>query len=266
MMESPTETRHSERKLNRVQKVKAQILRNNTSWLANHDPDELYSRFLHTRRVNQILDFTKDIRGTVLDIGCFDGSIAEKIQRQGGKRVIGTDRLKKALELAAARGIQVILADVDDTTIQFCDNYFDCVVMGEILDYVFDPDAVIEDVRRVMKPGGKLIITVPNLASIRNRIRLLFGFPPYALAVSPQHGYWRYFTFGTLSELLSSHSFKILKMEANVFAFPIYELPGLHRFFSGDKWERHRIFSSKFAARILPKMGENIVLLAEKPA
>jgi SAM-dependent methyltransferase len=254
-------------KTDRMQQVKAQILQQNTNWLREHHPDELYSRFPHRCRVAQMLHFTRTIRGKVLEIGCFNGFVAEKIQQQGEKEVTGIDRLEPALQQAAARGLQTILADVDESPLAFPANYFDGVVMGEVLDYVFDPDAVIAEVYRVLKPAGKLIVTVPNLASLGNRLRLLYGYPPFSFAARPRlGGYWRYFTFRTLQELLHDQGFQVLVLQANVVTLPFYVLPGLRTFFPGDQWERYRLFSSAFLARLFPGCGENIVALAEKRA
>jgi SAM-dependent methyltransferase len=157
--------------------------------------------------------------------------------------------------------------------LDFPDNYFDYALASEVLDYVFDPDAVLAEVRRVLKPGGKLIITVPNLASFGNRLLMLLGRSPYQLEVRPhQGGYWRYFTFDTLRSLMCDHGFVIRRMESTVFVCPLIRLelsrwPRLHKFFvKRDEWQQPRIYFSKFLARVFPRLGENIVVLAEKSA
>jgi len=264
----------------RFQQVKSFLTENHNKWLDNNEPEELYAHVIHSSRVERILDFTRDIRGKILDIGCFDGYVTEKIQRQGGKEVIGMDRLKKALKIAEGRGIQTRLADIDNEFIDFPDNYFDCVVAADVLPTVFDPDAVIEDIYRVLKPGGKLIVTVPNLASISNRLLMMLGFGPFKWEVRPHQGnYWRYFTFGTMRELLSDYHFDVQSIASNIFVCPLVRIwfnrwplvRVLYRWrwvqkVLGPKpeYKRHRIFFSKSLARIFPRMGENIIVLAEK--
>lgn len=248
-----------------MNRVKADLIRRHEAWLEQHGSQQLYRRHQQARRIELLLDMTRDLRGNVLDIGCFDGFVAEAILRQGGKTVYGMDRLKSALDRAQERGIIPILGDIDTGQIAFPDGYFDCVVMGEVLDYVFDPDAVIAEIRRIVAPGGKLIITVPNLVSLSNRLRVLGGRPPYSLDVRPQEGgYWRYFTFATLTKLVADYGFRIDSLQANVVALPFFLLPGLHNRFGGERWEEYRIFSSERVARWFPQLGENIVLLATK--
>ena len=241
-------------------------------WLATNDCAVLYSHPTQAWRVERILKFSKEIRGKVLDVGCFVGILSERIMQQGGKELIGMDRLEKALALAAARGIQTALADLDEAVFDFPDDNFDCVVVGEVLDYVFDPDAVIEDIYRVLKPGGKLIITVPNLASFGNRLLVLLGWHPFGQEVRPrQGGYWRYFTFATLRALLLDHGFNIKTMESSVFVWPLIRFsfgrwPWIQKLFKPKpEWQRHRIFFSKSLAKLFPRLGENIIVLAEKP-
>ncbi|MGH7599898.1 MAG: methyltransferase domain-containing protein [bacterium] len=261
-----------QQKVNRMQQAKAALMERHNQWLAKNDCAALYSHPAQAWRVERILKFTKEIQGKVLDVGCFVGILSERIVQQGGKELIGMDRLEKALELAAARGIQTALADLDEAVFDFPDNHFDCVVAGEVLDYVFDPDAVLEEIYRVLKPGGKLIISVPNLASFGNRLLVLLGWHPFGQEVRPrQGGYWRYFTFATLRALLCDHRFNIKTMESSVFIWPLIRFsfgrwPWIQKFFKPKpEWQRHRIFFSKSLAKLFPRLGENIIVLAEKP-
>ncbi len=255
----------------RIERIKAELIERHTRWLAENDTAQLYGHVTQAWRIERILDFTREIRGRVLDLGCFDGFISEKILLQGRKEVMGVDQLEKALERAAARGIQTVLADLDDAEFDFPDHSFDCVLVGEALDYLYDPDAVLEGIRRVLKPGGKLIVTVPNLASLGNRVLLLLGSPPYSLEVRPSEGgYWRYFTFATLHQVLRDHGFQIKLMESTSVACPLIYFqfnrwPWVHKFFAPKPlWKRHRLFFSRLLARAFPRLGEHIVVLAER--
>ncbi len=118
-----------QQKVNRMQQAKAALMERHNQWLAKNDCAALYSHPAQAWRVERILKFTKEIQGKVLDVGCFVGILSERIVQQGGKELIGMDRLEKALELAAARGIQTALADLDEAVFDFPDNHFDCVVL-----------------------------------------------------------------------------------------------------------------------------------------
>ena len=260
----------SDRAAQHIAKIKAELIQRHTQWLAENDTRRLYGHVTQAWRIERILDFTREVRGRFLELGCFDGFIAEKVLQQGGKEVIGVDRLERALECAAGRGVETRLADLDDVPLDFPDQHFDCVLMGEVLDYLYDPDAMMEEIRRMLKPGGKLIVTVPNLTGLGNRMLALLGSPPYGLEVRPsQGGYWRYFTFETLHELLRDHGFRIRSLESTCVTCPLLYLqfaglPLVNRLFTPKPlWKRHRLFFSRALARIFPTLGDHIVALAE---
>lgn len=240
-----------------------QLLALHTEWLHKTDSTDLYQRPDHAERMKIVLGYTAHLKGNILDLGCYDGYFSEQILQQGGKTVYGMDRLPATLKLAEERGVQPVLGDIDSGHIAFPDNFFDVVVMGSVLQYVFDPDLAMVEVKRVLKSRGTAIITTPNLAALDNRIRLLFGRAPLSLDVRPsQGGYWRYFTFDTLQELVYDHGFAIARMESNVCIVPIFLIPGIDRFFTDYQWEKSKLFSNKALARLLPRLGEQIILLA----
>jgi len=57
-------------------------------------------------------------------------------------------------------------------------GFFDVVFFGDTIEHLVEPDRIMGDIRRILKKGGFLIITTPNLASLANRFSLLFGFAP----------------------------------------------------------------------------------------
>jgi SAM-dependent methyltransferase len=82
------------------------------------------------------------------------------------------DRCKRA-------GIQLKVCDLDNVSIPFEDEYFDIVIFTEVLEHVFaPPTSILTEIKRIMRPSGKLILSVPNIATLSKRIRLLFGITP----------------------------------------------------------------------------------------
>lgn len=247
-------------KQNTIQLAKEKLIEGHNRWLRENSPESLYEHVIHSSRVEQILAYTADIRGKVLDLGCFDGFITEKIIAQGGKEVVGMDRLEAALELARSKGIETILGDIDDADIPFPDNYFDCVVAADVFNSVYDSDAALEEIARVLKPNGKLVITIPNLTSSGNRLLMLLGFAPYNLEVRARQGagHLRLYTFRTMRQLLIDCNFAIEKMSSTVVALPLIRLLP-HK----PEYKLPRFFFSKFLANLLPGWGESIVAFAE---
>jgi SAM-dependent methyltransferase len=111
----------------------------------------------------------------VLDIGCRSGALTQHFVP--GNDVVGLDVDPAALECAAARGITPVRANVEDP-LPFEEGYFDAVVLGEILEHVRYPEELVAEARRVLRPGGKLVGSVPNAFRLQSRLLFLVGREP----------------------------------------------------------------------------------------
>jgi SAM-dependent methyltransferase len=111
----------------------------------------------------------------VLDLGCRYGALTRAYAE--GNDVVGVDVDREALAEAAKLGIETRWADVEQP-LPFEDESFDVVVAGELLEHVRDPERLVEDARRLLRPGGRLVGSVPNAFRLLNRLRFLAGLPP----------------------------------------------------------------------------------------
>ena len=119
----------------------------------------------------------------VLDLGCRSGALAEAYLE--GNEVIGIDVDREQLTEAERRGLKTMWADVDEP-LPFDGESFDAVVAGELLEHVRFPDRLLEEVRRVLRPGGVFVGSVPNSYRLKSRLRFLLGKPP-EFADDPTH-------------------------------------------------------------------------------
>jgi SAM-dependent methyltransferase len=111
----------------------------------------------------------------VLDLGCRYGALTSIYAT--GNQVVGLDVDREALQQAATLGIETQWADVEEG-LPFEDETFDVVVAGELLEHLREPDALIRESHRVLRPGGTFIGSVPNAYRLKNRVRFLAGLPP----------------------------------------------------------------------------------------
>jgi SAM-dependent methyltransferase len=111
----------------------------------------------------------------VLDLGCRDGALTSEYLE--GNDVVGVDVDRAALARAAERGIETTWADLDDA-LPFEDASFDVVVTAEVLEHLRLPERALAEARRVLRPGGLLVGSVPNCFRLKTRLRFLVGRQP----------------------------------------------------------------------------------------
>lgn len=111
----------------------------------------------------------------VLDLGCRYGALTRAYIE--GNDVVGVDVDREALAEAATLGIETAWADVDEP-LPFADASFGVVVAGELLEHIRSPERLVAEVRRLLRPGGRFVGSVPNAFRLRNRMRFVAGRPP----------------------------------------------------------------------------------------
>ncbi len=113
-----------------------------------------------TRAIQKLLDAEfahPTTERTVLDLGIGAGNMAHHLAHYG--RVFGIDNNWRPLQVAAERALNVTQSIGD--ALPFADASFDLVALLDTVEHIPDEFGVFEECRRVLKPGGKLLVTVP---------------------------------------------------------------------------------------------------------
>ncbi len=97
----------------------------------------------------------------------------------------------------------------------------DVVFAGEVIEHIYHTEKFLQEARRVLSPGGRLIISTPNLAFWKYRAKLVAGIAPNILGyesgegVTSNPGHVRYFTVRTLCDLLIKYGFVIENVDGS---------------------------------------------------
>jgi 2-polyprenyl-3-methyl-5-hydroxy-6-metoxy-1,4-benzoquinol methylase len=153
--------------------------------------------------------------GRLLDVGCAGGELGALCAARGW-RVHGADAEPALVEAARARGVDARAVDLERAALPWPGGTFEAVVAAEVIEHVVDTDHVLAEIARVLRPGGALVITTPNLASLENRLRLLFGRYPMWMDVGVAGtGHLRYYTPRMLRHQLERHGLTVERHVGN---------------------------------------------------
>ncbi|HRY10670.1 MAG TPA: class I SAM-dependent methyltransferase [Candidatus Nanopelagicales bacterium] len=171
---------------------------------------------------------------SVLDIGCGRGFLLGVLAEKGLEGLSGVD----VYDDPSQGRFRYRQADVTEG-LPFNDSEFDCVVAGEIIEHVPDPDSLLREIRRVLSPQGLLVLSTPNLVSWANRVLVPLGIQPLGTETSSEialgrrlkvlgqgnqvQGHLKVFTHRALSEILQRYGFEIVQRRGvpSIYPFPV---------------------------------------------
>ena len=135
------------------------------------------------------------------DVGCERGELLNLLQG-AGCRVMGTQMSSRAAAFAQRRfGIPVFVGELPEAP--FASDRFDVVLMLNVLEHLPDPERYVEQVARMLAPGGVFWVEVPNVASPTARLT-----QKHWLHHDPPHHLWGFNVAG-LTMLLERHGFVV---------------------------------------------------------
>jgi SAM-dependent methyltransferase len=146
----------------------------------------------------------------VLDLGCGDGAFMVALA-DAGARPVGVEVAAEPLRRARARDPRLDLHLVDGQ-LPFPPASFDVVWAGELIEHVHDPAGVLDDVRRVLAPTGRLLLTTPD-HPFPLRLRLALSRAAFDAHFDPRTDHVRFFTPRTLAVLLDEAGFDRPRIE-----------------------------------------------------
>jgi 2-polyprenyl-3-methyl-5-hydroxy-6-metoxy-1,4-benzoquinol methylase len=165
-------------------------------------------------RLHDNCDLPINIAPRILDIGCGRGNLL-KIMKGMGCDCHGTERTEFPMD-DHSQGIHIHRENLED--IVFAEGFFDAVVIWHVLEHIDNPISMIQETARILRPGGMLVVAVPNFGSFQAGI---FRESWFHLDL-PRHRH--HFTPDILLSCLSKNGFGIIdqhtfSIEQNPFGF-----------------------------------------------
>lgn len=185
-----------------------------------------------------------------LELGGSTGVVSQ-IMANKGYNVVLSDIESEPLKIAKQKqcALKTCLVDASKK-FPFKDNTFHIIYAGDIIEHLYDTEFFLRECYRCMVDNGILVLTTPNLATLQDRIRFLFGKSPRQ--VNPNHEFLklhiRQFTYSMLKETLIINGFKPIEVRTNFIRLRIRKL----------------CVDFQIIAKVFPALGRVLIVSAEK--
>lgn len=101
--------------------------------------------------------------GKLVDVGCSNGAFVRAASKTGWDAV-GVELEKASAETAIRNGVNVVNDDL--VNVGFSENSINCVTMWQLIEHIGDPTPLLKEITRILRPGGILAVSTPNIQSI----------------------------------------------------------------------------------------------------
>jgi 2-polyprenyl-3-methyl-5-hydroxy-6-metoxy-1,4-benzoquinol methylase len=154
------------------------------------------------------------IRGarTVLDVGCSAGTLSEVLARDGAT-VDGIESDPVAGEQARDHCRVLLVGDVETVDLGPLPGGYDAVLMADVLEHLRDPVGVMARLRPLLAPGGRLLLSTPNIANWSMRLLHLLGRWDYRERGIMDRTHVRFFTRRTLVRAVEAASYRVEEVD-----------------------------------------------------
>lgn len=183
----------------------------------------------------------------------------ERTSRGSGPGVVITETSMVAAARARAKGLSVVRADPDTDALPFADGRFDVVVSDSAIEHRFFPERSMDESIRVLRPGGKYILLVPNLGHWRCRLWLLSGRFPSVRNSPTDPSHIRFFTLSEARRMLVARGLKVIGRDGSACLWVKGLIPRLLRLPPMD------ILYARLARYFPSLLARDVILVGLKP-
>jgi len=141
----------------------------------------------------------------VIDFGCWKGAVSSELKKKGCY-VLGIEVDPDAAEIARGVCDRVIVADLDtlDLTEALGGMKYDVGLFGDVIEHLKDPKRILVQMREALSPGGFVVVSVPNVAHVTVRLKLLMGDFDYMEIGILDDTHLKYYTRKSITSLLET--------------------------------------------------------------
>lgn len=177
-------------------------------------PDGLGDFSYYTFPRERLFELVPAAAGEVLEIGCGAGVLGERLKHSGkAAHVTGIELSSQAAALARQRLDAVLVGNIETMDLEAMRGRFDTLVVADVLEHLHDPWAALFRLRDCLKENGTVVASIPNIAHYKIIKKLLWADWRYEPGGILDHTHLRFFTRGSIDDLMGFAGFEILRIE-----------------------------------------------------
>ncbi|MBI3654736.1 MAG: methyltransferase domain-containing protein [Acidobacteria bacterium] len=155
----------------------------------------------------------------VLEIGTATGYLSSEMVKLGCK-VTGIEQDPQMAEIAQQYCEKMLVGDIEKMDLSGLGR-FDAIIFGDVLEHLHNPRTVLAKVNGLLKPGGSVLISLPNVANIWIRLNLFFGRFNYSRVGILDETHLRFFTLKTAKKLASDCGLDVISTSVTPIPLPL---------------------------------------------
>lgn len=192
----------------------------------------------------------------VLDIGCGSGRLANILMLQKKCLVYCIEKDAAMAYIAHGKCMEVLNIDIEKEDPPYQAGYFDCIILGNVLEHMKEPEDVLRRLKKYLSDDGFVIYSVPNIVNWYSRLIILSGKFEYTENGVFDHGHLRFFDLNSAKKLAVDTGYTIMWIDVTP---SIYFLKSYLNFLWYDMasiWKN--LFADEFIIKAMKVKGERI--------
>lgn len=162
----------------------------------------------------EMLPFVPANARYVLDIGCGEGYFASAVKRKTGAEIWGVEMIGQAADAAVPRLDTVLQGTFESVYETLPESYFDCVFFNDVLEHMVDPWDALQKTKRLLRPAGVMVCSLPNVRYFHNLVELLWEKDwRYQTAGILDKTHLRFFTLKSIKQMFKELDFEIVSIK-----------------------------------------------------
>src|SRR6267142_934237 len=156
----------------------------------------------------------------VLDIGCSSGNLGAELIKRKNCVVDGIDIDPNDIKLAKKKLRKAFIVNIETDSLSALNEKYDVVLMLDVIEHLIDPVEALRKVSKLLKPEGRLLFSVPNMAHVSVRLDLLLGELNYRQTGLLDNTHMHFYTEKSLLKILKAAGYSVSKAESTTVSYP----------------------------------------------